>query len=1247
MTSILPKFRHVWPILLAGLALSGQAVKAAAQDVQSRAGGITVVMTDEFPPYVSSGSSGTPEGERIDMWHLWSARTGIPVTLLTRPWPEVLDTLQTGKADVVDMVAITPERRAWLDFGPSYDGADVALFYNKDSLPIRDLAGAKDHVVGVLARSQCQDNLQKAGIFTRQFGSMHDLIYSVVVGQMPVFCLQSVPAAYLLTQAGIRDDYRQSDTIFTNSLHWAVRRGDTALFQRIDEGFRLIPPSESAAIAARWTDVTTPLLGTFRTDQVLRLLEVLSAVVLAALLTAAVLRWQLGRALRARGVVEDQLRHRIREQTCLHQIFLATDDMQRPMPAVLHDIAEALQKAFPGTTPPLVRIELLGHLHDEIGARDASGALTTPILIEGKARGRITLLADPPPKPDAGGTLLLGLAASRIAGRTLGATTLAMLQKSEERFRRTFQHSAQATAVIQEGRFVNANRAALDLLGYSGDHTFLGRTPADLSPRFQPDGEPSDTKARDVIEQALEKGALRFEWEHLRSNGTPVLLEVLLTSVVEDNRTDIFVLWNDITVKRQAEAALAAYQQTLEAQVAKRTQQLTNLYDELHAIFLTATAGIALVRDGRMVTYNPSLGSILLWPQGEPIDLTTQNIFKDPAAWQASLDQAKAILASGGLFEQNVELVRLDGSTVWARLRATNVDPSDPDKGTVWVVQDISNEIAAQTQLAEARDIALQAARLKSEFLAHMSHELRSPINAVLGFTELLMGTALSEHQQEFLQKVQSSGRHLLLIINDVLDLSKVEAGKLRIEQSEFSLPSVLRSAVDTVSKGVADKNLELLVEIDPATPRRLTGDPLRISQILVNYLSNAVKFTPTGTVHLSVAPEAPASSNQATAADERLRLRFSVADSGIGMSPEQVARMFQSFSQAEDSTARLYGGTGLGLSICRQLATLMEGDVGVNSSQSGGTTFWATLPLRPAADPQPSATDTRVSGSRILLIDDHPGARAQIAADLGRSGATVISTESGPHALDTLDMLGDDPAALPDALLVDLRMPQMDGVKTIRALRARLGKRMPPTILMTKHGGQEMVDLTFAEGIDDLVIKPVDPEILTARLEQLLQSDKPRRPGIRNRARKGKAAPDAQGDHPAASGKRALVIDDNPINRELTAAMLGKQGLQVDTAENGADGLERLLDGHFDVIFMDNQMPVMGGLEATRRIRALPTAKGRIPIIGLTGRSDDADHRDGLEAGMSDYIVKPVSSAALQAVLRRWLALDQVSGTD
>ena len=463
-----------------------------------------------------------------------------------------------------------------------------------------------------------------------------------------------------------------------------------------------------------------------------------------------------------------------------------------------------------------------------------------------------------------------------------------------------------------------------------------------ISPKRQPDGEPSATKIDRISQQLRENGSVKFDWEYLRHDGTPILVEVMLSAMGTGEDVEIFALWHDITVKRQAEAALAAHQRTLEAQVARRTDELSRLNEELGTLLATAASGIALLQGDAIRTCNPSLSKLLLIPQDQLIGTSPALLFASEAEWRDLFDRATAEMARGGIFSANTEIRRGDGTTLWVTIRANAIHSERPDRGVVLVIDDITHEYIITRQLAAARDMAEQAARLKSDFLAHISHELRTPINAVLGFAELLLGTPMADHQRDYVRKVQASGRHLLMIINDVLDLSKVEAGKLNIEQTEFRLPAVLRAAVDTIAAAAADKGIELVVLTDPALPARFIGDPLRITQILMNLLTNALKFTDRGEIILAVAQSADGA------------LQFRITDTGIGMTPDQIGRLFQRFTQAEDSTARLYGGTGLGLAICRQLADLMQGEVGVESQPGQGSTFWVTLPL-PACQTPPS----------------------------------------------------------------------------------------------------------------------------------------------------------------------------------------------------------------------------------------------------------------------------------------------------
>ena len=941
---------------------------------------------------------------------------------------------------------------------------------------------------------------------------------------------------------------------------------------------------------------------------------VLLGAALALGLTALLLR-RLRQVSAARARIEDSLHRRLREQDCLHRVFLATEDMARPTDDILAEIARALSDSCGKPGQYRFRIRYMGLWHDDIPA-GITPLFSLPILVEDVAEGEISLASpdDPASSLPPEERLLLNLVTSRMAGRATVARAIARHAHSEDRFRRTFQQSAQAIGVIRDGIFTDVNAAAHSMLGHPPGSGLVGRRIEDISPDRQPGGEASRDRIARLMAAAMAGESTRFDWEYLRADGTPLLAEVILTAARNDGHVDIYTAWTDITVKRQAEATLAAHQRTLESEVATRTEELTRLNEELGTLLATAASGIALMRDGMIRTCNPSLAEILLIPRDLLIGASPATLFRDASDWASLLEQAETEMAQGHIFSTSVEIRRGDGSTLWIGLRANAVDPLRPQNGAVLVIDDISKQHQASLQMAAARDIAEQAARLKSEFLAHMSHELRSPINAVLGFAELLLDSPLSEHQRDYVRKLQGSGRHLLMIVNDVLDLSQVEAGKLRIEKTEFRLSSIVKAATDTIAAAAADKGIELVVQCDPALATRYMGDPLRITQILMNYLTNALKFTERGQITLRVRRS------------QAGRLMFSVSDTGIGLTKDQISRLFQRFSQAEESTARLYGGTGLGLAICRQLADLMQGDVGVDSRPGQGSTFWIDLPLAALPDAQQAPRADMLARRRFLVIDDNPHAAAAVAEHLRAAGAGVTLAACLPDA-GTADF---------DAILIDSQMPDPDGFATARLLRERHGTATPPLLLLAHRGGQEIVDRAHAAGFRDLLVKPAEPDLMLARLLSMFQPavTPPQPEALPSPA----TAADAGG--PSIAHRRALIVDDNPLNLELTGALLARHGMDTATATNGAEALQALLEQDFDLILMDSQMPVMNGIEATRRIRALPTAKAAVPIIGLTGNALDADRDLAFTAGMTDYVVKPISPTELKAILARHLGV-------
>ena len=769
---------------------------------------------------------------------------------------------------------------------------------------------------------------------------------------------------------------------------------------------------------------------------------------------------------------------------------------------------------------------------------------------------------------------------------------------NEALFRALFEGSSDAHVLAALGAgFVSANQAAVALYGCASMDELLQLSPPTLSPEFQPDGRRSGELAHEHMRRAVDEGSWRFEWIHMRRDGSLFHADVLLNGVEIGGKGIVHGTVRDITARVQTDAALRAASQRLE----QNERMIRTVTDNLPALVGYWDAQLRCQFANR--PYLEWLGR----PAGEVIGHTVWELIDEAQMAQVKPYVERLLAGEPQFFERSLQR-RASGERggqviqAWASY-IPDFDEEGRVRGFYMLHSDVTELKRTQSRLEDALRAAEAASSAKGEFLANMSHEIRTPMNAIIGLARLLEEAKLDRRERAYVARMQMAARSLLAMLNDVLDYSKVEAGQLALEHTVFRIDDVLASIAVLGTGNAWHKGIEPVFAVDPALPGRLVGDPMRLQQVLLNLVGNAIKFTERGEVVLSI--------EVLRREAGRVELGFAVRDTGIGIAPEQQQRMFEAFSQADSSTSRKYGGTGLGLAISRRLVEMMGGDLRVESALAEGARFgfaaWfeieaGTLPALPASG----------ASRTVLVADDNANSRAALARALEARGWLVAQAASGAAALALLR--GEQRY---DLAFIDSAMPDLDGASVLAFARADRGIAMPRCALLAADPERERLAALAGDlQVGAVLAKPFTPAALQDALAEL----------------EGPAPGDLHGAAPGSSavggrlaGMRVLVVEDNPLNQEVANYVLLHAGAGVDFADNGQLALSMLLDGaaHYDAVLMDLQMPVMDGFEAASAIRAMGYTT--LPILAMTANAMEEDRRRAQQAGMDGFLEKPI----------------------
>ena len=1032
---------------------------------------VTVVLDKDYPPYIFTASDGTAQGILVDTWKLWEEKTGVPVHLRPMEWNAAQQELLDGKADVIDTLFRNAEREKLYSFSQPYATIEVPVFVHNELSGIHDLETLRGFTVGAKRGDSAVDYLSSRGILPLVvFDGYENVVRAARDGNIKVFCVDKPPALYYLYKYGLESEFRLAFTLYQGEFHRAVRKGNEALLRLVEDGFSRITPAQYEEIDRKWRGSTLFQSNAMRFSLWALILVVAVAAVLFgfnAVLRRTVRRQssKLNQLLTAVGQSEERYRELVQSAA---SIILRLDTVGRV----------AFCNAF--------GLQFFGFFLEETIGRELGPLIDPPQTADTPWPEILAGLADAPE-----GVVSMTREHLRRNGETAWiAWTVRSLRNASGNATEILctgnditdrKHTEQAL-LASDARYALVVRGAndgiwdwdlrtnivyyspryLEILGYGPDE--IQQLLDEWTKRIHPeDAEAAIRANKRCADGEVDNFAVEYRMRH--KDGAYRWIHGRGASLKDERGIVIRMAGThtDITRRKRDEEALRESQ------------------DQLAKIFRFTPVGLAVTsrRDGRILDLNETCARMFGHVKADVLGRSTTEI----GLW-IDAQERDAVLAemarSGSILGKELVLRHKNGSTVVVLYSAVP-NHSYGESCILSVLMDITERKAMEQALRRSKDAAEAANKAKSEFLSTMSHEIRTPMNTILGMVDVLSATRLTAEQTHALKAIELAGGNLLSLLNDILDLSQIEAGGVILEEKICDPLEMANQLVDMMRPDAVRKGLGLRLETHGTLPSRLYCCPDRIRQILVNLLGNALKFTASGEIVLEVGseddPDGP-------------RFRLAVRDTGIGVPVDKQALIFDRFTQINAAANRQYGGVGLGLAICKKLAEMMGGRIRVQSSEGRGSTFILTLPLRPAAIPPPVAAQQakprpgKGQAGNVLLVEDSPTNAEVMRLMLEGTQFEMTWAPSGEAALAALD---DKPF---DVILMDVEMPGMDGYQTTRAVRLQeqeLGRPRTPVVALTAHAFEEHRQRSLEAGCDDFQVKPIPKARLVNTLETWL----------------------------------------------------------------------------------------------------------------------------------------------------------------